>query len=658
MISSPYPTSRVRPHVLRRVLAFVVVSVLAGVGADAQAALRPQVGDMVYPQAIAVDGTTGKTYIGYAGGVDCRLFAVGHAGVARHVAGTGSCTPSGDGGHARAAGIEPVNQIKVDATHVYYAGTRTVRRIQRTNGTISTFAGDARYNCAGGGPQARVGVSATAVGLSIVGMALHPASGHLYLANYCDKSIIELDDDGVIVRRWFGSGSAYWILGEIAFDPSGNLYFQGEPYGYKIYKLNLSTGAVTHYAGTGSSSFSGEGGSATQASLGYVRAITVDSGGNLYIGTDMWPSARVLRVTPSGTLTTMLGSRGSLEWGTPPPGPASGVALQDANSLAVDDADNLYVGDYGDELVGAIHAPVSSTSTWTWLMKDKLRVMEIERNGGKNPAVNNCDQVCKGDPVNTATGEYWETASDLAIPGRGPGIDFERSYGASRAGADGPVGYGWTHSYAMSLSIDVDGYATIRQENGSEIWFAPNGSGGFTASPGQFASLAREVDGTHTLVRRQRDRFRFDANGRLIAKQDLNGYATRLAYDGSGRLETITDEAGRTVTLTYDTSDRIDGLEDAAGRRVAYGYDTAGDLVSVVDVRGEPGPTRTETTCCSPGRIPTGTTTSATPTTPTERSRRSWTGTTERRDSPTSPGSRRRPAPRGASRSTSTPAAS
>jgi YD repeat-containing protein len=155
------------------------------------------------------------------------------------------------------------------------------------------------------------------------------------------------------------------------------------------------------------------------------------------------------------------------------------------------------------------------------------------------------------------------------------------------AGIDGPLGYGWTHGYAMALEVDADGYVSIRQENGTQIGFEPDGSGGYDATPGQFATLTHNRDGSWTLVRRQRETFQFASDGTLTALEDLNGYATGLASDRSGRLETITDEAGRTLTLSYDRADRIVGLRDAAGRTVAYRYDGAGDLVEVTDVRGQ-----------------------------------------------------------------------
>ena len=64
-----------------------------------------------------------------------------------------------------------------------------------------------------------------------------------------------------------------------------------------------------------------------------------------------------------------------------------------------------------------------------------------------------------GDPVNTATGNYVYQRRDLELPGIGMALRLDRSYNsreASKAGAAGlPLGYGWTHSYQVSLALDA-----------------------------------------------------------------------------------------------------------------------------------------------------------------------------------------------------------
>jgi RHS repeat-associated protein len=84
--------------------------------------------------------------------------------------------------------------------------------------------------------------------------------------------------------------------------------------------------------------------------------------------------------------------------------------------------------------------------------------------GGSNVIRNNrCDQC---DPVNTASGNFWQTIEDLSVAGRGapgaPGIplDFSRTYNSQATELNGPMGYGWTHSY--NIYLDYEGTNTIR----------------------------------------------------------------------------------------------------------------------------------------------------------------------------------------------------
>jgi YD repeat-containing protein len=127
------------------------------------------------------------------------------------------------------------------------------------------------------------------------------------------------------------------------------------------------------------------------------------------------------------------------------------------------------------------------------------------------------------------------------------------------------------------------GVVTIHQENGSTIAFEP--SGGYVGPSVYLATLVANRGGTWTLTRRQRDRFVFDAEGRLIRELDLNGETTLLAYNEAGKLATITDPAGRTFRLAYEGS-FMRSLTDSTGRVVRYGY-ASGDLTTVTDARGQ-----------------------------------------------------------------------
>jgi RHS repeat-associated protein len=211
----------------------------------------------------------------------------------------------------------------------------------------------------------------------------------------------------------------------------------------------------------------------------------------------------------------------------------------------------------------------------------------FETSGGSNQSARDC-HCHAADPVDTATGEFDETYTDLAVPGRGPALALTRTYGSQRAPYDGPFGYGWSFSYGLYLAQDTPGstVVSVHQEGGSVVAFTPDGSGGYTGSSHLFATLTHNDDGSWTFVRRARQTFDFNAAGQLTHIKDPNGYTTVLTYNAAGQLSTVTDPAGRAITIAYNSQARIDNITDPAGRVVYYGYDTAGRLTSVTDPAG------------------------------------------------------------------------
>jgi len=426
---------------------------------------------------------------------------------------------------------------------------------------------------------------AAEVDMEIGGVAFDPISGHLFVVHHCDRGIWESDESGVLVSRYGGVGTERWAFSSLAFSSEGDLYFAEGRYGQQVVKMDAS-GRFTTIAGNGGMSYSGDGGPATLAEFREVSALAVDSRGGLYLATS---DAYIRGVTPEGTIYWVAGHSWLENYPFPPyPGlPVEAGLFEDTNQLAVDADDNLYVTDAGDSTLLSLGAPAEPRSIVRWILHERLETLEGERTGGGNPSENDCDQGCYGDPVNTASGEYWERQTDMALPGRGPALSFERTYSAQAAEEGGPLGHGWTASYLMSLEAEgPGGMVTIHQENGSTIAFEPNGSGGYVGPSVYLATLTANEGGGWTLTRRQRDRFVFDRAGRLIRELDLNGETTSLSYDEAGKLTTITDPGGQTIRLAYDEAGRIEQLTDSAGRTVRYGY-TSGDLTSVVDVRGQ-----------------------------------------------------------------------
>ncbi len=71
-------------------------------------------------------------------------------------------------------------------------------------------------------------------------------------------------------------------VGQIAFDSAGNLYF-ADAGNQRIRRIDASTGIINTIAGNGTAGYSGDGGSATTATIASPTGLAVDSQGQVYI---------------------------------------------------------------------------------------------------------------------------------------------------------------------------------------------------------------------------------------------------------------------------------------------------------------------------------------------------------------------------------------
>ncbi len=64
----------------------------------------------------------------------------------------------------------------------------------------------------------------------------------------------------------------------IDLDASGNVFFS-DYHNQRVRKITVSTGMITTFAGTGSTSYSGDGGAATSAALRNPNGLCIDTSG-------------------------------------------------------------------------------------------------------------------------------------------------------------------------------------------------------------------------------------------------------------------------------------------------------------------------------------------------------------------------------------------
>jgi len=189
-----------------------------------------------------------------------------------------------------------------------------------------------------------------------VGIALD-SSGHLYIADNYNNRIRKVDSETGIITTVVGDGARGFSndgvlaaeaqlssLREVAFDPSGNLYF-GE--GYRVRRVDGATGIITTVAGNGEGGYSGDGGFATAAKLGYPSSIAFDSSSRLHIADGA--NHRIRRVNDNGIIVTVAGNGEAGFSGDG--GLATKAQLDDPAGVAFDSSGNLYISDTGNHRI-------------------------------------------------------------------------------------------------------------------------------------------------------------------------------------------------------------------------------------------------------------------------------------------------------------------
>jgi Fibronectin type III domain/NHL repeat len=220
----------------------------------------------------------------------------------------------GDGGPATAAALNTPTGVAVMPDGGYLiadAGNDRVRRVF-PDGTIRTVAGSGNFGFSGdGGPATAADFKAP------LGVAVMRDGGYL-IADAGTARIRRVSPTGTITTvagtgtpSYSGDGgpateAGLYAPSGVAALPDGG-YLIADTGNSRVRRVS-PTGTITTVAGTGTPGFSGDGGPATGAQLGqnspYSVAVTADGG--FLIGDEV--NRRVRRVTPTGIITTVAGT--------------------------------------------------------------------------------------------------------------------------------------------------------------------------------------------------------------------------------------------------------------------------------------------------------------------------------------------------------------
>jgi RHS repeat-associated protein len=223
-----------------------------------------------------------------------------------------------------------------------------------------------------------------------------------------------------------------------------------------------------------------------------------------------------------------------------------------------------------------------------WL-EEALRFAGLEEEfGDSNPAAPYKCKACAGKPVNSFTGNQFETQTDLAVGGRGPGLALTRTYNSQQAAfqsAPGIFGYGWTGPGNAWLQFIGESMAVVHQDNGSAVRFLRVGEAWVPRASLIQATLTQEGS-SYVYALPDQTTLHFNSTGQLTSESDRNGNALSFGRNVEGRLESISDGAGRKLSFAYNAGGQVESATDPMGHVVKYAYE-GGQLISVT----EPGET-------------------------------------------------------------------
>lgn len=310
-----------------------------------------------YPTKIIFD-KNGNYYLSL-GANGNRIKRIDVSGVMSNYAGTGIAGFSGDGGPATAATFRGMQEIVFDSAYnMYIADTwnNRIRRIDKSTGIITTYAGTGVAGFSGDGN------AATNAQLNSPQCLCFDKDQNMYVSDGVNYRIRKITPGGIITSI-AGNGTAGVGLGangvpatSVSINPVGiltanNMIYMADDHG-RVFKINLSTGIISYFAGNGLGGHSGDGGPATAAGV-RPNLIAMDKFGNLFIAESYFH--RVRMVNTSGYIYTIAGTGTSGYSGDG--GSATAAQLAFPAGIALDSCGNLYIPEKNNWVIRKVTFP-------------------------------------------------------------------------------------------------------------------------------------------------------------------------------------------------------------------------------------------------------------------------------------------------------------
>jgi DNA-binding beta-propeller fold protein YncE len=276
------------------------------------------------------------------------------------VAGTGEPGYSGDGSLAREARLNnPFDLAFAPDNSLVFSDTfnQCIRRIDTANGFISTICGTGAKGFSGdGGPAVRAQLHQP------YGVAID-RSGRVFFADRLNRRVRVIDTRGV-VSTLAGTGSEMYSgdggpaaeagLTEpngLALSPDQSRLFIADVAGHRVRVVDLTSGTIETFAGTGEARHGGDGGPVPEAAVFGPRAVAFAPDGALYV---MERQGSCIRCVRDGMIETVAGTGAR---GYSGDGDDARSAVFDApKEMAVDHEGNIFVVDTENHAIRHIDA--------------------------------------------------------------------------------------------------------------------------------------------------------------------------------------------------------------------------------------------------------------------------------------------------------------
>ena len=284
-------------------------------------------------------------------------------GVITTIAGSGDKGYAGDGGPATAAALnEPYGVVVDRAGNIYTADrlNRRVRRIDARSGIITTLAGTGEAAYSGdGGPAAAAGLAEPN------GLAFDAAERQLYITDVADNRVRVVDLATGTIASFAGTGAAEhsgdggpaaaagtFGARAVKLGRDGTVYIL-ERQGSSLRAVDPRTGIITTIAGTGARGYSGDGGPARDAVFDAPKEMAIDRDGSLLIvDTENHAIRRIDQ--RSGIVTAFAGGH---QGGDGDGGPANAAGLDRPHGAVVGPDGAIYIGDTNNHRIRKVVRP-------------------------------------------------------------------------------------------------------------------------------------------------------------------------------------------------------------------------------------------------------------------------------------------------------------